>query len=370
MKQMAKEGNNALLTQTIDYLRFPLTVGVVFAHSYIGHMSIHGIDYSVNAHSCANYIMVFFSQVFGRITVPLFFFISGYMFFYKTDFNAKIYKKKLQRRYRSIIIPYIIWNFLGFLILLTEVHPTFAHLFPGFNDLHINITTFLSCFWNVHLTPTENIHCVPINFPLWYIRDLIVLFCIAPVIYWLLKHKGYIFLSVIGFVWFFNWGQFIGLPKASHDSMLFFPLGAYLSMNSIDFTDYKSKTKWSPYLFLLVAVADTFTYGRPDTVWIHKLAIIIGSIAIIHMVACLLRKNYIKTNKQLSESSFFLYLIHGLFILLYLKVLLLVIHPKSQLSFLFVYFFVVTTTVLVSLFMHYLLKKYLPSIAKALTGGR
>ena len=71
MKQMAKEGNNALLTQTIDYLRFPLTVGVVFAHSYIGHMSIHGIDYSVNAHSCANYIMVFFSQVFGRITVPL-----------------------------------------------------------------------------------------------------------------------------------------------------------------------------------------------------------------------------------------------------------------------------------------------------------
>ena len=370
MKQKTKEDNNTLLSQTIDYLRFPLTVGVVFAHSYIGHMSIHGVDYSVSSHSLADFIMIFFSQVFGRITVPLFFFISGYLFFYKTGFNKQIYKKKLNRRFQSIIIPYLIWNFIGFLILLTEVHPAFAHLFPGFSDLHIDIITFLSCFWNVQLTTTENIHCVPINFPLWYIRDLIVLIFTTPIIYWLVKHKGYIFLSILGIIWFFNLAEIVGLPKASHDSLFFFPIGAYLSVNGFDFTDFTKKTKWSPYLFIIVAIADTYTYGRTDTIWIHKLAIIIGSVAIIHLVAVFLRKKIIKTNRLLSESSFFLYLIHGLFILLYLKILLLVVHPESQITFLFIYFFVVATTVLFSIFLFYLLKKYLPSIAKLLTGGR
>lgn len=367
---MIKEGKDTLLTQTIDFLRFPLTVGVVFAHSYIGHMSIHGVDYSVRSHSLADFIMIFFSQVYGRITVPLFFFISGYLFFYKTNFNKQIYKKKLNRRFKSIIIPYLIWNFIGFLILLTEVHPAFIHFFPGFSDLHIDITTFISCFWNVHLTPTDNIHCVPINFPLWYIRDLIILVLFTPLIYWLVKHKGFIFLSILSIIWFFNLAEIIGLPKASHDSLFFFPIGAYLSVNDIDITDYMKKTKWAPYLFIIIGIADTILYGRTDTIWIHKLAIIIGSVAIIYMVAILLRKNIIKTNSQISEASFFLYLIHGLFILLYLKILLYVIHPESQLTFIFIYFFVVTTTVLFSLFLYKLLKKYLPSIAKILTGGR
>lgn len=44
--------------------------------------------------------------------VPLFFFISGYLFFLKKD----TYLNKWKKRFKSLVIPYIIWCIIGFLI--------------------------------------------------------------------------------------------------------------------------------------------------------------------------------------------------------------------------------------------------------------
>lgn len=87
-----------------------------------------------------------FSDVIPRICVPLFFVISGLLFF-KDGFSRMIYKRKVSTRKRTLILPYLIWNFFGFLLILVYVHPVFRDLETSYHNWHINIETFFDSFW-------------------------------------------------------------------------------------------------------------------------------------------------------------------------------------------------------------------------------
>lgn len=87
--------NNELMSKTISILRFPLTVAVVFIHFNLAKgLTIRGTTYCLNNPDWFFYFINFISDVLGRIAVPLFFIISGFLFFYGKDFNCELYKKK------------------------------------------------------------------------------------------------------------------------------------------------------------------------------------------------------------------------------------------------------------------------------------
>ena len=74
--------NEELQSKTIDFLRFPLIVGVVLIHAHITGMTIKGNDVlRGNSFPVCDTISYFFSEVVARMAVPLFFFISGFLFF-------------------------------------------------------------------------------------------------------------------------------------------------------------------------------------------------------------------------------------------------------------------------------------------------
>ena len=51
-----------------------------------------------------------FVEGIARIGVPLFFFISGFLFFYYDDFSKNVYLGKIKKRFKSLVVPYIFWN--------------------------------------------------------------------------------------------------------------------------------------------------------------------------------------------------------------------------------------------------------------------
>lgn len=60
--------------------------------------------------------------------VPMFFFISGFLFFLKKD----TYTSKWKKRFHSLVIPYIIWCAIGFLIpFFFQQIMGLGHLFKG-----------------------------------------------------------------------------------------------------------------------------------------------------------------------------------------------------------------------------------------------
>lgn len=362
--------NEKLLSQTISFLRFPMIVGVVFIHSNLLTFDIQGQEYNFCQWQWLAYVVRFFSQVLPAISVPLFFFISGFLFFYKTDFDNNTYVSKLKSRRMTLLVPYLIWNFIGFLILLIQMQPQFESLFPMLKDYRIDISVFLKCFWLIKLP--MNLNCVaPINNPFWFVRDLIILVLFTPILHWVLKKCGVLFLSFMSVIWFFRLGTYINLPDLSHQSIFFFPLGAYFSIRSINFTDSVRNAKWLPIAYGLFAVCDTLDLGgREYYYWFHNIGIIMGMPAIIYIATRFIEKYSVKPSKFLSNASFFVFAAHGLFISKFMKVVVMVVKPQQPLLVLFIYFFVPITTILICLLTYKLLCRTVPNFTKVITGSR
>lgn len=72
-----------LQSQTIDWLRFPLAVAVVFIHSFgIKEYTLPSLNISsLTGMDVYNLIRICFSNVLTHVAVPTFYLISGFLFF-------------------------------------------------------------------------------------------------------------------------------------------------------------------------------------------------------------------------------------------------------------------------------------------------
>lgn len=67
----------------ISLIRFPLIVCVVFIHAYGSTVGMAGMQIGVtNTNFAADFVRNIISQGIARTAVPLFFLISGYLFFW------------------------------------------------------------------------------------------------------------------------------------------------------------------------------------------------------------------------------------------------------------------------------------------------
>lgn len=69
--------------EVISFLRFPLTVLVIFIHAWGKGLIINGeyLDFGLSNYPVFNNIAYIFSEILGRISVPTFFMISGFLLF-------------------------------------------------------------------------------------------------------------------------------------------------------------------------------------------------------------------------------------------------------------------------------------------------
>lgn len=126
------------------------------------------------------HIISFIPHIIGNLAVPVFFFISGYLFFLnRNTYTFKDYKKKMKRMLFSILIPYILWNFL------------FA-LYRGlsFKQLIDPFTYTVGYQWgdNHSILGWQVFTTSPVLFPFWYMKDLIVMELLSPLV-WLCLTK-------------------------------------------------------------------------------------------------------------------------------------------------------------------------------------
>ena len=169
-------------------------------------------------------IQNFIGQGIVRIAVPIFFLISGYLFFYKFKPSKEAYLKKYKKRFKSLFIPYFIWC-TGWLVILYLVELT-AFGRAMFSDRIVANYNAVELFKNTYIYP------LPYQF--WYIRALMVNVVISPIIYFViakLKDKA---LPVILVFWFFD---------VIYYPILMFAIGACFAIGDFDlhFNKYKNK---------------------------------------------------------------------------------------------------------------------------------
>ncbi|MDR0733047.1 MAG: acyltransferase [Dysgonamonadaceae bacterium] len=359
-----KISSQNLQSQVIDFLRFPLIVGVLFIHNKSAMVTIANETFGSEAflplHSvCSNLLSV----VLGGISVPLFFFISGFLFFLNIEkFNIQSYGNKLRTRTKTLLIPYLFWNlFLITIYAVIAIFPALKGLISS--SIEFNMSAFLHYLWDTR-------GGMPIVYPFWFVRDLMVVVIFTPVIFLTIKYIRIYAVIILGILWYFNW--WLALSGFGICCMFFFSAGAYFSINKRNIIELYAKIKLLSFiLYPIIAVVDLLTIEYAYNVFIHKINIIVGILFCFNFVAHLFEKGKIKAHPFLSSASFFVFAIHNPFILIKLKdIIYKFCNPKSDIVITGLYFLIVIIVIFVALGIYSVLRKFLPKFTAVITGGR
>ena len=292
-------GNNSISQyEIIRQLRFPMIVLVTFAHSYGGVEE--GFSLLTSEWNTYEFLRLLVSQTLIKVAMPVFFIISGYLFFANVDvWNLKVYEAKIWRRIRTLLIPYLIWN-----LLMTIKLKTFSW----------------SMFW-VYWRPAgsqidwfgqEQMMTAPANMPLWFLRDLMVVSLLTPIIYILIRKLGYWLIGLLAISYLS--GVYAFIPGLSVYAIYFFTFGAFLSIHKMNLVASLKRVEIPAYvLSVLFAISMLLTYNTMVFSSLMLCFRLTGAIAVF----CLASRILSSTNRRLPsvvcDSSYFIYLAHYVF---------------------------------------------------------
>ena len=386
---MANERINweELQSQTFYWLRFPFIVMVVFAHSpgfgvipdavnVCDPLSLSSVDYW-------NLLRMAFTSVLSRMAVPGFFLMSGYLFFYKIqDWNKSVYAKKLKNRFYSILIPYVSWNTICLVtpIVMLSILGLKNPIYSEALDSYWEKVGWIHWIWDGETLTTGTYNWLgiwhhsafPINFPLWFMRDLMVLCILTPVIYWLIKKVKLYYIIILSLLFLLDiWPNIHGFSSMG---MLFFSVGAYLSINKLNMLMIFRKVEIPCYLLTIVLVCVLIPTNFNCTLGIIKLAYcfrILGAVSAFNIASRLLQKKIVTTNKWLSERYFFIYVFHAIYFVIFCTELVFPFSTDRSITYRFVeYMSTPFVKIIICLIVYEVMRKTMPRVLGILLGKR
>jgi len=381
------ENKTKLRSQTLDLLRFPLAVVILTVHVINPDgFTIRGVDYSFDTMPGFMTLNYFIDGFLRNQSVPIYFFISGYVFFLGGEFTKETYARKLKNRVKTLLIPYIIWNTAAILIRASVIFVQTSFFTPRLSSLFQNLTAIepdwsfyaiLQCYWNsykgVFCIPETTMGIYPQNLVLWFIRDLAIVVLCTPIIYYLLKRMRHYAVWILGILWFtihyWDLGHLLQLTTA----FFFFSWGAYLSITNKDMLNYFGRF-FTPSMILYPLLGAAYIisiHWCPEiSGTIKRLNVVAGLFFAYNIASWLLRNDVCKVSGFLASASFFIYVTHILICPAILKLSFFMIRPTTQLEIIGAYLLTILTTLTAILLTFYLLHKYTPSLLKVLTGRR
>lgn len=198
-------------SKKIRVLSMVLFVGVMMIHTY--NLEVYGIEPD-RPGSILAALESFLYRFANGTCVSFFFFISGFLFF--RNFRFSLLVEKYRSRLKSIVFPYLVWNTIYYLffVCITRI-PVIANAMNG-DRLAFGAAEYVKYVWEGYYT-------------LWFLRVLIWMILLAPVLYLLLKRRKYywaepalVLLLLIGL------GK---TPVTPGIINVYYVLGAYLGMN-------------------------------------------------------------------------------------------------------------------------------------------
>ncbi len=352
--------------RVLDLLKFPLAVLVVILHGHITETTVGETLYvydniTVPLYSNISYLI---SEIIGFLALPTFFVISGYLFFKglrnnEGCYNAELFVQKLKRRSKTLLVPYFLWNTI-YLLLFLLGQAAFPELFSGSKMLirDYKVIDFLNAFWRGGGNG-------PICAQLWFIRDLIIMIILSPIIFFCFRYIKTLPIILFGILWLV-FGYTVSFEAWSFKSAFFFYGGGYFAFNNWSILDRMGKHKKMFFLCYLVLIITTMFCYNIDSLscvvpYSSKVALLFGVPVVFclgDMVVCKYSGKGNLTNSFLSSSNFFIFGYHLLPLYLIIKLLLKLLSPQSDWSILFVYTVSPIVTILLGLLILYVLKIY------------
>ncbi len=197
--------------------------------------------------------------------VPIFFVVSGFMFFRVGLPTVAQFRRKLLDRFESLVVPFLLWNAL---VLAAVLLLQSAHL-GGLMSRTRPVDGPVDALWRL----TGD----PIHYQFWFVRELILLCLLTPLIGLIVRSRLALAWLALGFAGF-ALTKVIG-TVLSLRGIFFFSLGAYLAMRELPLRLPISRAwlrgAWVAYGASVVASA-FLPVSRTALLWIVAVQVVVG----------------------------------------------------------------------------------------------
>ncbi|MDO4276037.1 MAG: acyltransferase family protein [Eubacteriales bacterium] len=204
----------------ITCLRALCVVLVIFLHQYAGALGDTAFvaTGTVVSNQTLEAIQYIISRIVTFAAVPLFFLISSVLLYAK-EFT---WKSNMKKKLKSLIFPYVLWITIYILIYcIGQTIPATALYFANAKRQvrEMAICDFIGAYTGV------GGNGIFVN-ALWFLRDLIILNFIAPMIKILIDRFPRLVFILLMILW--NMGHVPGILILNTQSIVFFCLGYYV----------------------------------------------------------------------------------------------------------------------------------------------
>lgn len=327
-------------------------IGILLVHTY--NLVYYNISNSAQTFSgeLLYTIETLGSQEFGNnIAVPIFMFISGFLF-YK---NCEVYdiKGKIIKRIRTLVIPYLIWNTIGtvYYLFIARIPVVSAAMNGAADDISIN-NILLGVFLHKYY------------YPFWFLLRLIVFTALAPILYKVLRCKWGCLTATVSLALLVIF--FPEIDQYTTKSLLFYMLGGIAATYFYEMFERQEKSSkaWLYGFLLLICIGikllacqgmlrQTINLILPALFWM-SLNIVDFHDVTIH--------NY-------ERRSFYIYCAHVLPLEVVEKIFAK-LFGTSIVGAYFDYFFAPVITLIILMILFGFLRKCCPTILSTMCGGR
>lgn len=348
------------ISKVIDFLRFPMACAVVLLHTPGNYTNWSHYNFNdLRFFTLYDHVSLI-SNIICQIAVPIFFLISGYLFYNET----KSYLQILQKRTKTVIIPYFIWNGITFLVMIfTKILGIYIHQKPisGFLEYITPINIIKYFIGNFDNSFTWQ----PIDSPLWFIRDLYIMFLLYPILYYILQRFRITSISIISIIYIFNlWN---GIPCFQIQTLYFFSLGIYLRMYNIDLL--KQIGHYKTLIINLSIISFILRYLSGNRIFMPTFIMTFSCIT-IYTISKLKQKDFFKRIQSMKKYSFFIFAVH---IIIVERLWGILYHPFfSRLELIHCLSYIINPIfiLIICLVLYNLLEKICPRILSMITGSR
>jgi surface polysaccharide O-acyltransferase-like enzyme len=290
-----------------------------------------------------------FFNMLGSIAISYFFITSGFLLYYNTD--RKNIKRKLIGRITTLLIPYTVWNLIGFIFYEHSFHRGFYHIFIQF---------------------LQSEYCAQ----LWFVRELLILTVMMPFLIYVIDKKliGSLFIIVL-LIASYIITSILGEPTGFTASTLerifrYLPIyfiGAYMGRNYAHEVNNETYHTMKCKIICFALLVFSYTSFSSPVLWF------IQRMQPIFLWLLLDKRKFKFKMLWYLQISFYIYAIHSFIIVSFKKLgnKLGLINCSISISTAVIVRIVITLmTLLIAVLSAFVLIKIVPKIYKVLSGGR
>lgn len=343
MKSNSSYSSEQHFQNKITLLTFFCSFLVIWIHTF--NLETYGItDSMLGIARIVYWIETFWSKV-TAIAVPMFFLISGFLF-YRT-FSMENLWEKYKTRLRSIIIPYISWATLYyFYFVIISLIPFTRNVIGEEAMVSFSIMEWIKALW------------VESYYTLWFLKSLIIFIVIAPLLYIMLKNRGKLPIGTMALVIImlnsiYCW---VNVPSG----LEIYAIGSWLGINYKELVLYRNrKITFVAIIYICWMLFTGFKYYNIFT-------------EVILFSAMWFALDVREYNAKLPwwmKITFFTYVAHDVFLEAFEKIVLILFGNKAMWA-LLDYVFMPIIVFILLVVIAYVMKKYFRNVWKVLTGYR